>query len=199
MRFWAGNCGCGSRNRVTVPATMPCCWRRRRRRARGTAWSISAPASAPRDWRVARRVAGIDLVLVEIDPDLAELARGNAAANAMAAEVIALDVTASADAFAAAGLTPDSADVVLMNPPFNDPARHRASPDKTRATAHVATAGTLEGWIHASRRILKSGGILLWSGGPTASRKCSRRSIAASVALPFCQFTLTPGHRRFAF
>jgi tRNA1(Val) A37 N6-methylase TrmN6 len=62
--------------------------------------------------------------------------------------------------FAASGLTPDSADVVLMNPPFNDATRHRASPDKARETAHVATAATLESWIHAARRILKSGGVL---------------------------------------
>ena len=47
-----------------------------------------------------------------------------------------------------------------MNPPFNDAARHRASPDKAREIAHVATATTLESWIHAARRILKSGGIL---------------------------------------
>ena len=52
---------------------------------------------------------------------------------------IVLDVTAAADAFAAAGLAPDSVDVVLMNPPFNDAARHRASPDKARGIAHVAT------------------------------------------------------------
>ncbi len=109
---------------------------------------------------LAKRVADIRLVLVEIDADLAGLARGNAAANATEAEVIVLDVTSDAGAFAAAGLAPDSADVVLMNPPFNDAARHRASPDKSRASAHVATAATLEGWIHAGRRILKSGGIL---------------------------------------
>ena len=109
---------------------------------------------------VARRVAGLDLVLVEIDPALADLARNNAAANVIAAEVIVLDVTSDADAFAAAGLSPDSVDVVLMNPPFNDPARHRASPDQAREVAHVATAATLEGWIHAARRILKSGGVL---------------------------------------
>ncbi len=53
---------------------------------------------------VAKRVAGIDLVLVEIDDGLADLARGNAASNAIAAEVIVLDVTADAEAFAAAGL-----------------------------------------------------------------------------------------------
>jgi tRNA1(Val) A37 N6-methylase TrmN6 len=109
---------------------------------------------------VARRVAGIKLVLVEIDRQLASLARDNAASNAIPADVLVLDVTAAADAFAAAGLSPDSADVVLMNPPFNDPARHRASPDKARETAHVATAAMLESWIHAARRILKSGGVL---------------------------------------
>ena len=109
---------------------------------------------------VAKRVAGVKLSLVEIDAALADLARGNAASNAIAAEVIVLDVTSAAGAFAAAGLTLDSVDVVLMNPPFNDPARHRASPDKARASAHVATAATLESWVHASRRILKSGGVL---------------------------------------
>ncbi|HEY6717735.1 MAG TPA: methyltransferase, partial [Reyranella sp.] len=109
---------------------------------------------------VARRVAGIDLVLVEIDATLSSLARVNAAANAIAAEVIVLDVELAAGAFAAAGLPPDSVDVVLMNPPFNDPARHRVSPDQARASAHVASATTLESWIHAARRILKSGGVL---------------------------------------
>jgi tRNA1(Val) A37 N6-methylase TrmN6 len=109
---------------------------------------------------VARRVAGIELVLVEIDEALAGLARGNAALNAIAADVVVLDVTSDAAAFAGAGLAPDSVDVVLMNPPFNDSARHRASPDKARASAHVATPATLESWIHAGRRILKSGGAL---------------------------------------
>jgi len=109
---------------------------------------------------VARRVAGIELVLVEIDAGLAELARGNAAANAVPADVIVLDVTSAADGFAAAGLSPDSVDVVLMNPQFNDPARHRASPDKAREIAHVSTAAALERWILAARRILKSGGAL---------------------------------------
>jgi tRNA1(Val) A37 N6-methylase TrmN6 len=109
---------------------------------------------------VARRVAGIKLVLVEIDKQLAELARANASANAIVAETIVLDVASSAESFAAAGLAPESVDVVLMNPPFNDAARHRASPDKSRAIAHVAAAETLEAWVHASRRILESRGSL---------------------------------------
>ncbi len=52
---------------------------------------------------VAKRVAGIKLVLVEIDERLAELARGNAVSNAIAAETVVLDVTAAAGAFAASG------------------------------------------------------------------------------------------------
>jgi tRNA1(Val) A37 N6-methylase TrmN6 len=109
---------------------------------------------------VAKRVPGIDLILIEIDPVLADLARANADANAIPADVIVLDVEADAAAFAAAGLGPDSVDAVLMNPPFNDPVRHRASPEKARGIAHMATATTLSRWVHAGRRILKSKGAL---------------------------------------
>jgi len=113
---------------------------------------------------VARRVGGIALWLVEIEPVLAALARGNAAANGVAAEVVMLDIGGAAADFSAAGLPPDSADVVLMNPPFHDPVRHRASPDAARELAHVATATTLQAWLHAARRVLKSGGglTLIW-------------------------------------
>jgi tRNA1(Val) A37 N6-methylase TrmN6 len=109
---------------------------------------------------VARRVNGIKLVLIEIDAALARLARENADANAVQADVIVLDAEAGAAAFATAGLGPDSVDAVLMNPPFNDPVRHRASPDAARETAHMATAETLVKWVHAARRVLKSRGTL---------------------------------------
>jgi tRNA1(Val) A37 N6-methylase TrmN6 len=109
---------------------------------------------------LAKRVAGLELVLVEIDQGLAALARDNAASNEIEAEIIAMDIASSADAFIAAGLAPDSVDVVLMNPPFNDCSRHRSSPDKDREAAHVADASTLESWLRAARRILKSNGVL---------------------------------------
>jgi tRNA1(Val) A37 N6-methylase TrmN6 len=110
---------------------------------------------------IARRVPSVKLVLVEIEEKLAELARRNALSNGIAAETIVLDVTSGSRAFVSVGLAPDSADVVLMNPPFNDFARHRASPDRTRQIAHVATASTLDDWIGAGRRILKTGGFLV--------------------------------------
>ena len=138
---------------------------------------------------VGKRVSNVDLVLVEIDPRLANLARGNAVSNEIVAEVIVLDIAASAEGFAAAGLTPESVDVVLMNPPFNDPARHRASPDKAREVAHVATAATLVNWIHAGRRILKSGGILnlIW-------RADGLVEVLAALGRGFGSFEILPIH-----
>ncbi|MCG6207632.1 methyltransferase [Rhodopseudomonas sp. HC1] len=109
---------------------------------------------------LAHRVAGLDLVLVEIEPRLAALAEHNAAANRIDAHLVVLDVAAGAAAHVAAGLAPDGADVVLMNPPFNHPARHRGSPDAARRTAHVANPTTLECWVHAARRTLRPGGVL---------------------------------------
>ena len=138
---------------------------------------------------VAKRVAGIALVLVEIDKGLAELARANASANAIAAETLVLDVTSGAENFASAGLAPESVDVVLMNPPFNDAARHRASPDGARAMAHVAAAETLEQWVHASRRILKSGGSLtmIWRADGIAD-------VLAALGRGFGSLMILPVH-----
>jgi tRNA1(Val) A37 N6-methylase TrmN6 len=109
---------------------------------------------------VATRVPGINLILVEIDKALAALAQANADANQLDAQVVAQDVTSKAAALAAKGLGPDSVDVVLMNPPFNDAARHRASPEAGRQAAHMATPESLQEWAHAARRVLKSGGVL---------------------------------------
>lgn len=138
---------------------------------------------------LARRVEGIALTLVEIDAGLAELARRNAAANAIPADVAVLDVTSGAAAFAAAGLGPDSVDVVLTNPPFNDGARHRASPDPARATAHMAGPATLEAWVHAARRILRSGGglTMIWRADGLAE-------VLAALSRGFGSLAVQPVH-----
>lgn len=138
---------------------------------------------------LARRVAGVDLCLVEIDPELAALARANAAANAIAAEVIVLDVAADAQAFAAQGLMADSADCVLMNPPFNDSTRHRGSPDQARHTAHVATEETLHAWVHAARRMLRSNGALtlIWRADGIAE-------VLAALSRGFGSLSILPVH-----
>src|SRR3979490_1411057 len=83
---------------------------------------------------LALRVEGTRVTLVEVDAGLAALAAENAQVNGLAARVgsTVLDVAAPARAFAAAGLAPESMARVLMNPPFNDPARQRISPDRQR-------------------------------------------------------------------
>jgi tRNA1(Val) A37 N6-methylase TrmN6 len=138
---------------------------------------------------LARRVPGISLSLVEIDPELAELARANAAANGISAEAIVLDVTADAQAFAAHGLVPDSVDIVLMNPPFNDSTRHRGSPDQARQVAHVATGETLDAWVHAARRILRSNGVLtlIWRADGIAE-------VLAALSRGFGSLSVLPVH-----
>jgi tRNA1(Val) A37 N6-methylase TrmN6 len=147
---------------------------------------------------VAKRVTGIKIVLVEIDEVLAELARRNAASNRIEANVIAMDLASGADAFAGAGLAPDSVDVVLMNPPFNDPSRHRSSPNKNRGIAHVADAATLESWIHAARRILKSGGVLtlIWrADGLAEVLDALDRGFGSLAILPVHGNAVTPAIR----
>ncbi|MBJ7404118.1 MAG: methyltransferase [Bradyrhizobium sp.] len=138
---------------------------------------------------LARRIEGIRLSLVEIDPELVELARANAAANVITAEAIVLDVAADAQAFAANGLLPDSVDAVLMNPPFNDPARHRGSPDQARHTAHVAREETLHAWVHAARRILRSNGMmtLVWRADGIAD-------VLAALSRGFGSIAILPVH-----
>jgi tRNA1(Val) A37 N6-methylase TrmN6 len=114
---------------------------------------------------VASRVRGIELVLVEIEPDLTALASENIAANGFAgsARAVTLAVGATPSAFEAAGLPPQSADHVLMNPPFND-ATLQASPDALRRKAHVSDRDTLPQWIASAASLLRPGGMLTLIG-----------------------------------
>jgi tRNA1(Val) A37 N6-methylase TrmN6 len=111
---------------------------------------------------VAMRVSDVAVTLVEIDPELAEIAAENIARNGLdaRANAVTLDITASAEAFAAAGLDSGSADHVLMNPPFNSPDKLNVSPDPDRRSAHVALAASLTDWIAVATRLLHSAGTL---------------------------------------
>lgn len=110
---------------------------------------------------LAARVPGLRLALVEIDPELAALAAENAIRNGFGdARAVVLDVGAKPDLFAAAGLTPGSADGVLMNPPFNDTARQQVSPDRGRSLAHAGPADLLNVWIGTAARLLRASGTL---------------------------------------
>lgn len=146
---------------------------------------------------LALRVPGVQVTLVEIDKDLGVLADSNARRNGLVDRVhaVSLDVTASARAFAAAGLPPGSAEHVLMNPPFNDP-RHRLSPDAARRRAHAA-AGDLDDWIKAAGRLLKPRGILtmIWRADGLARVLTALDKFGAISLLPVHPKPDTPAIR----
>ena len=115
---------------------------------------------------LAARVDDISVTLLEIDAELAALAAANAQLNGLAARVrvTILDAAAPARRFAAVGLGPESVARVLMNPPFNDPARQRASPDRQRRLAHSAPRESLAAWTRTAARLLRPRGTvtLIW-------------------------------------
>jgi tRNA1(Val) A37 N6-methylase TrmN6 len=113
---------------------------------------------------LARRIEGLNVTLVEIDPVLTELAAENAKRNGLSDRVraVRLDIESSAAGFVAAGLAPGSAACVLMNPPFN--VAQQPSPDHARRLAHAAMAGTLQRWLRTAARLLHADGVvtLIW-------------------------------------
>ena len=111
---------------------------------------------------LAVRVPGINVTLVERDPELAEIAAENIERNGFEdrAAAVMLDVTAASDVFTAAGLGAGSFDCVLMNPPFNSPTRQNVSPDAGKRAAHVAPDSALGEWVAAASWLLHSAGTL---------------------------------------
>ena len=137
---------------------------------------------------LARRVEGLAVTLVEIDPALHALAEANAARNGLAARVrsICIDVTGAAASLAAAGLTAGMATHVLMNPPFNAP-RHNPSPDPARRLAHVASGETLDRWVAAAAWLLDAAGTLtlIW-------RADGLDDVLAALAVAFGAVSVLP-------
>jgi tRNA1(Val) A37 N6-methylase TrmN6 len=108
----------------------------------------------------AMRVKEARFIFVEQDPALAELCRRNVTENGVSGEIVVADLLDKASRLAA-GLKPESADIVLTNPPFLEEGQARISPDKGRAAAHALPAGGLESWLKASAGLLKPKGQLV--------------------------------------
>jgi tRNA1(Val) A37 N6-methylase TrmN6 len=99
-------------------------------------------------------------VFVERDPALADLCRRNIRDNEVQGEAIVADVL-DRDSRLSGGLIPESAELVLTNPPFLEEGQARISPDRGRADAHALPAGGLEAWLKACTRLLKPKGRLV--------------------------------------
>jgi tRNA1(Val) A37 N6-methylase TrmN6 len=140
---------------------------------------------------LARRIEGLNVTLVEIDPVLAALAAGNAQRNNLSdrARAVCLDVESSAADFTAAGLAPGSAACVLMNPPFN--VAQQPSPDHGRRLAHAASEATLERWLRTAARLLRADGVvtLIWRADGLAD-------VLAALDKDFGAIAVLPVHPR---
>lgn len=114
---------------------------------------------------VAARVPGLRVTGVELSAELIACARralahpGNGA-FAERVRFVQQDVTARRTLREAAGLEENSADWVLMNPPFDVAGTVRESPDPDRRFAHVAGLGALSDWCRTAAGLLKPGGHL---------------------------------------
>jgi len=138
---------------------------------------------------LARRIAGITVTLVDIDPELTAFASRNVELNNLSDRVraVRLDVAGTAADFAAAGMAPGSAACVLMNPPFN--VAQQSSPDPGRRAAHVASPDTLPVWLAAAARLLAGGGALtlIW-------RADGLGQVLAALAGKFGAIAVLPVH-----
>ena len=111
---------------------------------------------------IAARAQGMKVTLVEIDPVLCALARHNARLNRLEDRVTVFGADAeSTESLKSVGLSAESFDRVLMNPPFHDARRHNASPDPGRRLAHSGEAGLLKRWVDSAAWLLKTNGVLV--------------------------------------
>lgn len=104
---------------------------------------------------VLTRVAGTNMTGVDIQDDHIDLARRNIDLNNMRGR--ADFITSDIGDFSA----PNKFDHVICNPPYMEAGAHTISPSHRKAIAHGHHNETsLEGWLEAGFRALKSGGSL---------------------------------------
>lgn len=108
---------------------------------------------------VALRQPGLEVVLVERDPELAALAARNAGFNGLDGRVRAATGTIGErnGDLAREGLAAASMAWVAMNPPFFEAGEVRASPVANRRAAHVA-GQSLGDWLKTARHLLRPDG-----------------------------------------
>lgn len=101
-----------------------------------------------------RRVPGCRVTGLELQPELADLARRNAAANGLAERLEVVE----GDLRRLPAVIGRDYDGVFANPPFHGPAS--PAPDSQRAAAHHSAPGALADWVAAALRCLRPGGTL---------------------------------------
>jgi tRNA1(Val) A37 N6-methylase TrmN6 len=113
---------------------------------------------------VAARCPNATVRLVERDEEAAAfatvaLSRRENQGFARRVEVVVADIFDRAECDAA-GLAPNSVDVIVMNPPFHEPTAGTAPAARSRAGAYVLEAG-LDPWLGVAAGLLKARGAIV--------------------------------------
>ncbi|MEM8812838.1 MAG: methyltransferase [Pseudomonadota bacterium] len=112
----------------------------------------------------------LTVTLIDKDDEALHLAKRNAARTIEALSqtgsgteprVVKADLTLQGAARRAGGLSPQSADIVLTNPPYHDADRSRSSPHPGRARAHMLDDAGLTAWLNTSLWMLRPRGHLI--------------------------------------
>lgn len=106
---------------------------------------------------LASRVQGLRIDAIELDPELAELARQNTLRNGLQdnVEIYCGDITAPPYR-----ITANTYHHVFMNPPFLQAQTASASPDGARARAHQESGANLRDWIKFAVSMARPGGCI---------------------------------------
>ena len=114
---------------------------------------------------VAARAPALSAIGIERDPDLVAcglqaLALPENSGFAKRARLIVADIGSPQLLMDRIGLAEESADWVLMNPPFDPKGGGTRSPDPRRRAAHVGAEGLIAAWSAAAATLLRRGGTL---------------------------------------
>ena len=106
---------------------------------------------------LARRIPGLEVVGLEIQPSLERVAQRNVQQNHLQDRVHIFGgcITAPPDEF-----VPGSFDHVMANPPYLDPGAALSSPTVTKDKAHMNSTATLKDWLDFSINMVKPKGTL---------------------------------------
>jgi tRNA1(Val) A37 N6-methylase TrmN6 len=116
------------------------------------------------------RGAAQNATLVDTDANLCKLAAENAARNGFKdrVHVVRANVARVGKPDGPKQIEAGSAELVIMNPPFNDPSRSRPSPDKVKKKAHTAPDSDIDVWLQCAARLLRANGHVVLIHRPEA-------------------------------
>jgi len=106
---------------------------------------------------LAKRIEGVEIDGLELQPELAALARRNVAENGLDGHV---RVFAGDLLDPPTEIQPDGYNHVFANPPYMDDGRGHPPPNASKRTAHVEGAAELADWVRATLKFCKTKGTV---------------------------------------